>query len=198
LLVFHGIEVKRPNRNWEDKSFLDLRKLDLGPSLKIALEVLIKQLESLLGLRNQLRIELKELCKKKRYVNTFRLIKSIPGIGWFTAIRLVLEFGEDMSRFARANQIASFVGLVSSEYSSGETVRRGRITGQGRSFIRGWLIECAWVAIRKDPALLDKFNRVWRNSGSKKKAIVAVARVLVIRLRSCVLYDNPYIIGVIQ
>jgi hypothetical protein len=42
----------------------------------------------------------------------------------------------------------------------------------GSGFIRSTLIENSWVAIRNDPALLSKFMRIWRGSGSKKKAIV--------------------------
>ena len=198
LLDFHGIDKNIPDRYWTKQSFLQLKELELGNSLRFALNILIKQLENLCEIENQLHIALKELTQKERYIKTYQLIKSVPGIGWFTAIRLVLEWGEDLSRFKRSNQIASFVGLVSSEYSSGETIRRGRITGQGRSFVRAWLIECSWTAIRKDQALLDKFIRVWRNTGSKKKAIVAVARMLVIRLRSCVLTETPYAIGVVQ
>ena len=198
MLDFHGIDLNIPDRYWTKESFLQLKELKLSDSLKFALDILIKQLESLWEMENQLHVALRELTKKDRYIKTYQLIKSAPGIGWFTAIRLVLEWGEDLSRFKRSNQIASFVGLVSSEYSSGETVRRGRITGQGRSFVRAWLIECAWTAIRKDQALLDKFNRVWRNTGSKKKAIVAIARILVIRLRFCVVKDTQYVIGVVQ
>jgi hypothetical protein len=41
-------------------------------------------------------------------------------------------------------------------------------------------------------------TRVWRASGSKKKAIVAVARILIVRLRACVLSGTPYTIGVVE
>ena len=68
----------------------------------------------------------------------------------------------------------------------------------GSGFIRGTLIENSWMAIRKDPVLLSKFTRVWRASGNKKKAIVAVARILIVRLRACVLSGTPYAIGVVE
>jgi transposase len=51
--------------------------------------------------------------------------------------------------------------------------------------------------IRYDPALLAKFQAVWRNAGSKKKAIVAVARTLAVRMRAVELLDQPYEVGVI-
>ena len=51
---------------------------------------------------------------------------------------------------------------------------------------------------RVGAAPLDKFERVWRNSGSKKKAIVAVARKLSVRLRICALKEEPYCFGLIK
>ena len=53
----------------------------------------------------------------------------------FTAIRLVLEWG-DVSRFKRKEEFASFLGLVPSDYSSGEKERQGHISKQGNSSVR--------------------------------------------------------------
>ncbi len=103
-----------------------------------------------------------------------------------------------LSRFPDGKHLASYTGLTSGEYSTGETIHRGRITGQGNAQVRAWLIQCAWRAVRHDPVLLDKFNRVWRNSGSKKKAIVAVARKLAVRMRALELASHQYCVGVIE
>jgi hypothetical protein len=64
--------------------------------------------------------------------------------------------------------------------------------------VRGWLIQSSWRAIKKDPVLLDKFQTVWKNSGSKKKAIVAVARKLAVRLHSLERTGELYQIGTIR
>ncbi|MCK4656040.1 MAG: IS110 family transposase [candidate division Zixibacteria bacterium] len=114
-----------------------------------------------------------------------------------TATRLTLEWG-DMSRFSSGKKLASYTGLTSCEDSSGESVHRGRITGQGSGMVRGWLIQSSWQAIKKDPVLLDKFQTVWKNSGSKKKAIVAVARKLAVRLHSLERTGESYQIGTIR
>ena len=154
-------------------------------------------LEKLLLLKKELLTELEVLSQKERYKFGVAKKKSSPGIGWQTAIRLTLEWG-DMSRFPTGKHIASFTGLTSSEYSTGDTVRRGRITGQSSGLVRSWLIECSWRAIRKDPVMLDKFRRVWRNSGSKKKAIVAVARKLAVRMWALETKNEMYVIGVVS
>jgi transposase len=198
-LDFHGIEVSFTEKNvWGRKEFFSLRQLPMSEPLKISLSVLLTILEELWKQQTILRSYLRSLCKKERYRKSFEIARSLPGIGWFTAIRLILELGEDLSYFGSGKKIASFLGLTSSEYSTGETEHKGRITGMGSGFVRSVLVENSWVAIRKDQALLSKFSRVWRSSGNKKKAIVAVARVLIVRLRACIVTGEPYRIGVVR
>jgi len=197
LLDFHGIEASCSDR-WGKTEYMALKELPLSGPVKISLDVDLTLLEQLWGHQRALTDALKALCTKERYKRAFTLAMSLPGIGWYTAIRLVLELGENLSRFSTGKKIASFVGLTCSEYSTGDTEHRGRITGMGSGFIRAALVESAWMAIRKDPALLKKFMRVGSSRGSKKKAIVAVARMLIVRLRACVLSSTPYAIGVVQ
>jgi transposase len=196
LLDFHGIEVPFPDR-WGRDEFRALKKLSLSEPLRISLDVLLTELEQLWAHQTTLRTALRALCKKERYKKAYDIARSLPGIGWYTAIRFVLELGEDLSRFTSGKKIASFVGLACSEYSSGETEHKGGITGMGSGFIRATLIENSWAAIKKDPVLLAKFSRVWKASGNRKKAIVAVARVLIVRLRACILSGTPYACGVV-
>lgn len=197
LLDFHGIEASLSER-WTRREFEALKGLSVSEPLKASITVLLTQLEQLWDHQTTLRAYLRTLCRKEQYRKSFEVARSLPGIGWFTEIRLILELGEDLTYFESGKKIASFVGLTCSEYSTGETERKGRITGMGSAFIRSTLIENAWVAIRKDPALLAKFTRVWRTGGSKKKAIVAVARMLIVRLRSCVIAGTPYVMGTVQ
>jgi len=186
MFDYHGLNGGLKKGIWTDKDYEALHNLKLSHSLKVCLETHLHHL-----------MELRALCEKERYKVGVRAKRSCPGIGWFTAIRLTLEWG-DMSRFPTGKHIASFTGLTSSEYSTGETVRRGRITGQSSEQVRSWLIECAWRAIRKDPVLLEKFRAVWRNSGSKKKAAVAVARKIAVRLWALEKTEIPYCIGVVE
>lgn len=199
LCDFHGLALKLPAGAWNKSHYDCVEKLDMGnDALNLSIKVLFTTLNSLLESVKQLRDKLKELTKKDRYKDVFKLIASAPGVGWFTAIRLVLEWGEDLSRFTTGKHFASFNGLTMREHSTGETIHKGRITGQSHNFLRGWLIQCAWTAYSRDPVLLKKFTDVWHNSGSKKKAIVAVARKLVVRLRGLVVSGKPYCIGVIE
>jgi transposase len=181
FLDFHGLNAGLPEGDWTDRDYRNLSELPLSPSLRVSLDAYLRILETLRTLRVELLAELKKRCKKERYQAAVTIKQSVPGIGWLTAIRLTLEWGS-LSRFPNGKCFAKFTGLTCREYSTGETIRRGRITGQSSEYVRAWLIECAWRAIRKDPALQNKFQRVWRNSGSKKKAIVAVARKIAVRI----------------
>lgn len=197
LLDFHGVETSFPDR-WGKKEIDALKKLPLGDSLKLCFMTLISQLEQLWAHKERLQDALKALCSKERYKKAIGIAASLPGIGWSTAIRLVLELGEDLSRFTSGKKIAGFVGFGCSEHTTGETERKGHITGMGSGLLRMMLVESSWMAIRKDPALLAKFTRIWKGRGSKKKAIVAVARMLVVRLRMCLVLNVPYAIGTIR
>ena len=108
------------------------------------------------------------------------------------------ELGEDLSYFMNGKKIASFVGLACSEYLSGDTEWKGRITHMGSGFIRSTLIENSWISIRKDPVLLVKFSRKWQASGSKKKAVVGVASMLIVRLQWCMISGTPYSLRVVR
>lgn len=198
LIDFHSIEVPFRKATWGRQEFMALKQLPLSEPLRISLDVFLTELEQLWAHRKRLVVTLLHLSKKERYRKAFEIARSVPGIGWYTAIRFVLELGEDLRRFTSGKKIAGFVGLTPSEHSTGETERKGRITGIGPGFIRATLIENSWAAIRKDQVLLGKFHRVWKATGSKKKAIVAVARMLIVRLRACIISDTPYATGIVR
>ena len=202
MLEFHGLDRDLPAGSWGSGAAYTrlkqrLGEMEMSDSLQFSFDVMFKELRQLRQLKKELLQQLRKLARSDRYRESVRLLMSAPGIGKLTAIRLVLEWG-DVSRFGRKEEFASFLGLVPSDYSSGEEERRGHITKQGNRRVRSWLVECSWVAIRYDPVLLEKFRRVLRNCGSKKKAIVAVARKLALRLRRLLLSKEPYIIGVVE
>jgi len=200
-LEFHGLDNGLPAGRWSGAMYARVRQhlgeIEMSDSLRFSFEVMFRELEQLRQLKKELVLQLRKLARSDRYNGSVRLLMSAPGIGMLTAIRLALEWGE-VSRFGRKEEFASFLGMVPSEYSSGNQEHRGHITKQGNRLVRRWLVECSWVAIRYDPVLLEKFRRVLRSCGSKKKAIVAVARKLALRLRRALLSGEPYAVGVVE
>ncbi len=171
-----------------------LRELEARPMpemLKVCLRLLFDQwrfcTRQLFEVRKLLRAQ---AC---RQTHLERIYRSVPGVGETSARILATELG-DLSRFPNERAVASFTGLTPAEYSSGDRVRRGCISRQGSARIRQTLVEVAWRAITKDPALNAIFERIAQRRG-KKRAIVAIARRLIVRARSCFLHNTTYEIG---
>jgi len=197
FLDLHNLAQDMPVGSWKAAQYARLRTLRLTAMLQVCLDTYLAVLDHLVEQRDRLKKQLEIIAKKERYRQSVAIKASCPGVGRLSATRFTLEWG-DLSRFPNGKAFACYTGLTSREHSTGETVHRGRITGQGSGVVRSWLIQCAWRAIKKDPVLWDKFQRVRSRSGSKKKAIVAVARKLAVRLRAIEVAKQPYVTGVIE
>lgn len=109
-----------------------------------------------------------------------RLLMTQPGVGPITALAFVLTIG-DATRFQHSRQVASYLGLIPREHSSGGKQRLGAITKQGNRFLRQLLVEAAQSVTRLD----EGFRREYRARCHRKpKAVakVAAARKLAVRL----------------
>jgi transposase len=119
---------------------------------------------------------------------------SVPGIGFVTAMTFFTELIE-MARFQTLDQLASFVGLVPSISSSDERASEKGLTNRRNAYLRHLIIESAWVAIRKEPVLLAKFDHLSRRM-KRQEAIVRIAKKLLNRIRYVWLHRQPYSIGI--
>ena len=109
-----------------------------------------------------------------------RLLMTQPGVGPITSLAFVLTLG-DVGRFRRGKQVASYLGLIPREYSSGGKQRLGSISKQGNRFLRMLLVEAAQVAVRQDPEFRKEYLRRCHRK-AKGVAKVAAARKLAVRL----------------
>jgi transposase len=109
-----------------------------------------------------------------------RRLMTHPGVGPVTALATEVFLG-DPARFTDGKAVASYIGLIPSEYSSGDRQRRGRLTKQGNPMLRFLWCEAAIHAARRDPALARFYRRKLLQKGLGQ-ARVAVARKLGIRL----------------
>jgi transposase len=137
------------------------------------------------GSAARLKREILKLAAEPEYAPVVCAMAQQPGVGTFTAIRLVLELGQ-LTRFRTADSIVNYLGLTPSQYSSGETDHRGHLLKWGPGYLRAWMLQCAWASLRgahADPRLQQCFMRLHPRVG-KKRAIVAVARRLAVRLRA--------------
>jgi transposase len=107
-------------------------------------------------------------------------LRTHPGVGPITALAFVLTIG-DPTRFENGKKLASYLGLIPAEDSSGGRQRLGHITKQGNALLRGLLVEAAHSAVPQEPEL----GRCYRRLAMRKNrsiAAVAVARKLAVRL----------------
>jgi len=109
-----------------------------------------------------------------------KLLMTQPGVGPNTALAFVLTIG-DASRFQRGKQVASYLGLIPREESSGGRQKLGAITKQGNRLARALLVEAAQIAVRYDPQFRCQYLH---RCHQKPKAVakVAAARKLAVRL----------------
>jgi len=107
-------------------------------------------------------------------------LRTHPGVGSLTALAFVLIIGR-AERFHCGKQIASYLGLVPLEESSGDRRRLGHITKQGNSLLRFLLVEAAQVTVRSLPEWRSKYFHLAMRRG-RKIAKVAMARKLAVQM----------------
>ena len=169
LLLFNSIDISfKSSQHWSGAFMNWLLKLDLGH------EALNRSLKALVDLFNYLNAEKKrltkdvlQLAKEDKYAHRVDLLKTIPGIGPLSAIEILVEI-QDITRFKTADELAAYLGLTPSQYSSGEHIRMGHITHAGNSRVRTTLVESSWILVGKDPEMRSKYERVKNRRGGKR------------------------------
>ena len=109
-----------------------------------------------------------------------RRLMTHPGVGWVTALGTEVFLGDPL-RFVDGKAVASYIGMIPSEYSSGGRQRLGAMSKQGNALLRYLWCEAAMHAVRYDPELKRFYRRKLVQKGLGK-ARVAAARKLGIRL----------------
>jgi transposase len=146
--------------------------------------------------------QLADVAQRGEWAGLVARLRCVRGIDTLTAVGLAAEIG-DFHRFASAEAFMSFVGLVPSERSSGESRRQGSITKAGNAHARRLLVEAAWHSRRRpkvsyelarrqsgqDPAVIERawtcqqrlhrrYMRMQARGKPSQKTVVACAREL--------------------
>lgn len=118
-----------------------------------------------------------------------RLLTTIPAISYVSALTIIAEIG-DIKRFASAKQLMGYAGLVPSTYSSGDTVRHGKITKQGSRWLRWIMIETAQrqQLCKKTPGFAWYYLKIKQRKGSKTATVATARKLLAVVWR--ILQDN--------
>lgn len=185
LLQEHGRLGPEPRAGWSAYQRW-LAEQNFPAPLALCVGEILKHRALAAGSAQQLKSRLQLLAQAPEYAPVVQAIDQQPGVGEFTAIRLVLELGDVAGRFPSADSFVHYLGLTPAEYSSGDVIHRGHLLKGGSRAVRRWLLQCAWMNLRiaaPDRALVECFDRLAPRVG-RKRAIVAVARRLARRVRA--------------
>jgi transposase len=191
MLLFHGITIPEEydNVNWTNGfiNWLELIEFSSIPGTlslqgKIRMYKFIKS--EYLEIANQMR----SYCRKE-FKKDYNLLRSIPGIGGYLASVIIAECG-NLRRFNTEGQFSSFIGLVPGIYNSGEKETCLGLTPRSRSQLRSYLIEAAWIAIRKDAEMQQYYRK--HQGKNVKNIIVKVAHKMSRRILSVIKTETPY------
>jgi transposase len=180
--------VQRKRKLWSAAGRAQLEALPLLPWAA-------RRRAELLVLHDQLAVSIGELdravAEQALARPAVRRLMTHPGVGPITALAFVLTLGPTQ-RFGRGKQVASYLGLIPSEYSSGGRGQRlGHISKQGSPFLRGLLVEAAQSAVRHEPGLRREYQRLAQRK-CRALAKVAIARKLAVRLYWMLRSDADY------
>ncbi len=140
--------------------------------------------------------QVKNLSQSKKYHSNYKLLLSVPGVGLMTAMTFLTQIG-DITRFERLDDLCNYIGLVPMMHGSGDKMQTGKIIKRGRKELKIMLIEASWEAIRKDPALMLKFNEL-SSRMQKNKAIIRIARKILSRIRFVLINQQAYELSVVK
>jgi transposase len=111
-----------------------------------------------------------------------RRLITVPGVGKRTA-EIVIALLDDSSRFHNISQVGAYTGLTPRRMQSGQMDRQLGISYAGSRLLRKMLVQSAWMGQQTNPWMKETFERIVANKPDRrKKAIVAVARKLFVRL----------------
>jgi transposase len=175
LALNRGLQKK--SKLWTEAGQKALRELPLDGWAACRREDLLGLLASLDQQIDKLDAAVKRAADENPQA---RLLMTQPGVGPITSLAFVLTLG-DVSRFKRGKQVASYLGLIPRERSSGGKQRLGAINKQGNGFTRMLLVESAQTVTRLDEGFRKQYlHRCHRMV--KGVAKVAAARRLAVRL----------------
>lgn len=200
LLLYEGIPFpadEGKEKQWSAPVVTELLELPGSESVRFKLGQLVGTLHFNFNSAAAAQKQIRHFCQKDPELRqSLAWLKSLPGIGEIIATHLVARLG-DPELITNVRQIAGFLGLVSSEHSTGDKQNRGEITRAGDSRLRNKLIQSAWVAIRQDPELREFYHRVYQRHPKKvaaRKAIVAVTRKLTTRIYAVLKEQRPFVL----
>jgi transposase len=191
FLLQYGLEEPEGLNHWSRKAVKALGEMELHSALRFTLDHLLEELFHLEEQLKKVGGQIKEQYSSKAYEKKAKILKSHPGVGEVTAAQMLAEVYQP-ERFENARQVAAYVGLAPRVRQSGESRKEGPLMKAGKGQLRASLVESAWSWIRVDRQAAKLYGRLVRNTGSPNKAIVAMARKILVHLWTMLVRQEAY------
>ena len=183
-LYFYGIKIPSNQQipHWSKRFITWLQTVEFShQSAKVYLDFCLEELAQHRNRVAQITKLLRQHLKAVGLNEQVRLLGSVPGVGAVCSLAFYTEL-MNMERFPKFDQLKAYFGLIPSVAGSGETVHVKGLSNRRNRYLRHLIIEAAWVAIRKDPALLFAYNKLAQRM-KPQDAIVRIAKKLLNRIR---------------
>ncbi len=199
LLKFQGIDIPphMDKAHWSHNFLAWIEEQARKDALLYeSAELMLEEIKLLRQLLLKAEKRLRALMKTERYEHQVKLLTSIPGVGVQLSALFLVEVG-DIKRFRGFDALNNLIGFYPGSNSTGEKDQETGISRRRHKQLRSMLIEAAWLAITKDPALLDAYQQLTkRMKGSE--AIIRIARKLLRRMRAVLISGEAYKTGVVE
>ena len=140
----------------------------------------------------KLNLESAILTLAEPFLPQINLVATVPGVRDFSAIIVIAEIGADMSVFPTSKHLCSWAGLAPQCNESGGKKKSSRVSRAG-AYLKPLLIQCANAVVKsnKHPEIKNRYLAIKKRRGHKK-AIVAIARMLLTAIYHMLSKDEPY------
>jgi transposase len=141
----------------------------------------LDSVESYLPIIQSLNVQIGKLSKELQALapedEDVRLLMTIPGVGYYSALLVKSEIG-DISRFPDGEKLCSYAGLVPSVSSSGGYTRHGSITKEGSRWLRWIMVECVHTHLKYDTSITRSYHAIAERKGISIAKVAAARRLL--------------------
>jgi transposase len=201
-LYFFGIRYperfEKSGSHWS-KNFIRWLKEEVQfkeESGRQSIDIQIQEVEAHRKLLLLVTRQIRTLSASEKYAPNVNLLLTISGIGLLTAMTLLTEM-ETIERFEDTDHFAAYVGLVPNRHGSGGVKNDGEMTFRGQATLKKCIIESAWTAARKDPALSLAYSKYVQRM-EPNKAVIRIARKLLNRIYFVLKNKKEYVTSIVK
>lgn len=161
---------------------------------RFLLQNLLETIRTLTRLHNNIVREMARIiCNNKALYRALEILMSIIGISFVGAATVLGEIGHDITKWSAAKKLACWAGLTPKISQSNNVIKKGGITKAGSRVLRWILYMIAESVVKiKKTRLKSFYQRIFKRSGSKKKARVALARKILCIIHHLLSNDEYY------